>query len=65
MAALAAQHRAGHRGRGFRGRVLGVAQREREARLRTEALSAEVAQLAAANERNRMAREIHDTLGHY
>ena len=28
-------------------------------------LPAEVAQLAAANERNRMAREIHDTLGHY
>jgi signal transduction histidine kinase len=44
---------------------VGVAQREREARLRTEALAAEVAQLAAANERNRMAREIHDTLGHY
>jgi signal transduction histidine kinase len=42
-----------------------VAQREREARQRAEALSAEVAQLAAANERNRMAREIHDTLGHY
>jgi signal transduction histidine kinase len=44
---------------------VGVAQREREARRRTEALAAEVAQLAAANERNRMAREIHDTLGHY
>jgi signal transduction histidine kinase len=44
---------------------VGVAQREREARLRTEALAAEVALLAAANERNRMAREIHDTLGHY
>lgn len=44
---------------------VGVAQREREARQRTEALSVEVAQLAAANERNRMAREIHDTLGHY
>jgi signal transduction histidine kinase len=44
---------------------VGVAQREREARQRTEALSAEVAQLTAANERNRMAREIHDTLGHY
>jgi len=44
---------------------VGVAQREREARQRSEALSAEVAQLAAANERNRMAREIHDTLGHY
>jgi signal transduction histidine kinase len=44
---------------------VGVAQREREARQRTEALAAEVAQLAAANERNRLAREIHDTLGHY
>jgi signal transduction histidine kinase len=44
---------------------VGVAQREREARQRSEALSAKVAQLAAANERNRMAREIHDTLGHY
>ena len=44
---------------------VGVAQREREARQRAEALAAEVAQLAAANERNRMAREIHDTLGHY
>ena len=44
---------------------VGVAQREREARQRSEALAAEVAQLAAANERNRMAREIHDTLGHY
>jgi len=44
---------------------VGVAQREREARQRTEALALEVAQLAAANERNRMAREIHDTLGHY
>jgi signal transduction histidine kinase len=44
---------------------VGAAQRERDARQRAEALSAEVAQLAAANERNRMAREIHDTLGHY
>jgi signal transduction histidine kinase len=44
---------------------VGVAEREREARQRTEALAGEVAQLAAANERNRMAREIHDTLGHY
>jgi signal transduction histidine kinase len=44
---------------------VGVAQREREARQRTEALAEEVAQLAAANERNRLAREIHDTLGHY
>lgn len=44
---------------------VGVAAREREARVRVEKLSAEVAQLAAANERNRLAREIHDTLGHY
>jgi signal transduction histidine kinase len=44
---------------------VGVAARERAARLRVEKLSAEVAQLAAANERNRLAREIHDTLGHY
>jgi signal transduction histidine kinase len=44
---------------------VGVAAREREARVRVERLSAEVAQLAAANERNRLAREIHDTLGHY
>ena len=44
---------------------VGVAERERAARRRAEELSAEVAQLAAANERNRMAREIHDTLGHY
>jgi signal transduction histidine kinase len=44
---------------------VGVAHREREARWRAEALAGEVAQLAAANERNRMAREIHDTLGHY
>jgi signal transduction histidine kinase len=44
---------------------VGVAAREREARVRVETLSAEVAHLAAANERNRLAREIHDTLGHY
>lgn len=44
---------------------VGVAERERRARLRAEELSDELAQLAAANERNRMAREIHDTLGHY
>lgn len=44
---------------------VGVAAREREARVRVESLSAEVAQLATANERNRLAREIHDTLGHY
>jgi signal transduction histidine kinase len=44
---------------------VGVAERERAARRRAEDLSAEVARLAAAGERNRMAREIHDTLGHY
>jgi signal transduction histidine kinase len=44
---------------------VGVAAREREARHRVERLSVEVARLAAANERNRLAREIHDTLGHY
>jgi signal transduction histidine kinase len=44
---------------------VGAAERERQARQRAEALTVEVAQLAAANERNRMAREIHDTLGHY
>ena len=44
---------------------VGIAQREREARQRMEALAAEVAQLAAAKERSRLAREIHDTLGHY
>lgn len=44
---------------------VGAAQREREARQRAEALASDVARLATANERNRMAREIHDTLGHY
>ena len=43
----------------------GVAVREREARHRAELLAADVAELAAVNERNRIAREIHDTLGHY
>jgi signal transduction histidine kinase len=42
-----------------------VAVRERTARERIEQLSSQVADLAAANERNRLAREIHDTLGHY
>ncbi len=42
-----------------------VAVRERAARERIELLSSQVADLAAANERNRLAREIHDTLGHY
>lgn len=44
---------------------VGVAVREREARQRVEQLSLQVADLAATNERNRLAREIHDTLGHY
>jgi signal transduction histidine kinase len=44
---------------------VGVAQREREARQRAEALAADVARLATVNERTRIAREIHDTLGHY
>ncbi len=44
---------------------VGVAHREREARRRAEILAADVAALTAANERSRMAREIHDTLGHY
>jgi signal transduction histidine kinase len=44
---------------------VGVAAREREARQRVEKLSAEVAHLATVHERNRLAREIHDTLGHY
>jgi signal transduction histidine kinase len=44
---------------------VGAATRERQARVRAEELSDEVAQLAAANERNRIARDIHDTLGHY
>ncbi|MGH7997765.1 MAG: sensor histidine kinase [Opitutaceae bacterium] len=35
------------------------------ARARAEALSAEVERLAVVRERNRVAREIHDTLGHY
>lgn len=43
----------------------GVAVREREARHRAERLAGDVAELAAVNERNRIAREIHDTLGHY
>jgi signal transduction histidine kinase len=44
---------------------VGVAERERAARRQAEQLSADVAALAAANERSRMTREIHDTLGHY
>jgi signal transduction histidine kinase len=44
---------------------VGVAQRERAARHRAERLAHDVATMAAANERARMTREVHDTLGHY
>jgi signal transduction histidine kinase len=37
---------------------------ERKSRLRAEALTQEVEQLAATLERNRIARDIHDSLGH-
>lgn len=40
------------------------AKRERIARREVERLSAQVEELAVANERNRIARELHDTLGH-
>ncbi|MFD0685729.1 sensor histidine kinase [Actinomadura fibrosa] len=42
-----------------------VAVREREARVRLEETMREVEVLAAAQERNRLAREIHDSLGHH
>ncbi|RKS70864.1 signal transduction histidine kinase [Actinomadura pelletieri DSM 43383] len=42
-----------------------VAVREREARVRLEATLCEVEALSAAQERNRLAREIHDSLGHH
>lgn len=42
-----------------------VAVREREARLRLEQMMHEVETLSAAQERNRLAREIHDSLGHH
>ena len=49
-----------------------IAQREEQNRLRAEQLFADlqqsqgqVAELAATEERNRLARNIHDTLGHY
>ncbi|MFI0405424.1 sensor histidine kinase [Actinomadura sp. 3N508] len=42
-----------------------VAVREREARVRLEGIMHEVEALSAAQERNRLAREIHDSLGHH
>ncbi len=43
-----------------------IAAREKiEARTRAEALSVEVERLAVIQERNRLAREIHDSLGHF
>ncbi len=42
-----------------------MALREKAARHAAEALSAEVEQLAVIRERNRLAREIHDSLGHF
>jgi signal transduction histidine kinase len=42
-----------------------IAIREKAARARAEALSTEVEQLAVIQERNRLAREIHDSLGHF
>ncbi|MFJ5774508.1 sensor histidine kinase [Streptomyces sp. NPDC093094] len=42
-----------------------VAVREQQARDRLESTLAQVARLSAAGERNRLAREIHDSLGHH
>ncbi|KIF03574.1 hypothetical protein PL81_23455 [Streptomyces sp. RSD-27] len=42
-----------------------VAVREQQARTRLEGTLAQVAELSAARERNRLAREIHDSLGHH
>ncbi|MGP4024567.1 sensor histidine kinase [Actinomadura sp. 3N407] len=42
-----------------------VAVRERQARVRLEQIMHEVEALSAAQERNRLAREIHDSLGHH
>ena len=39
--------------------------REKSERYRAEALSAEIEKLAVIQERNRLAGEIHDSLGHY
>lgn len=42
-----------------------IALKEKVARTRAESLSAEVEKLAVIQERNRLAREIHDSLGHF
>ncbi|WP_119726871.1 sensor histidine kinase [Thermomonospora amylolytica] len=42
-----------------------VAVREQRARSRLEATLEQIAELSAARERNRLAREIHDSLGHH
>ncbi|MCX4997460.1 sensor histidine kinase [Streptomyces longwoodensis] len=42
-----------------------VAVREQQARARLEGTLAQVAELSAARERNRLARDIHDSLGHH
>jgi signal transduction histidine kinase len=42
-----------------------VAVREQRARTRLEGTLAEVAELSAARERNRLARDIHDSVGHH
>ncbi|MEV6954434.1 histidine kinase dimerization/phosphoacceptor domain-containing protein [Streptomyces sp. NPDC051183] len=42
-----------------------VAVREQRARARLEGTLGQVAELSAARERNRLAREIHDSLGHH
>ena len=42
-----------------------VAVREQRARARLEGTLAEVAELSATRERNRLAREIHDSVGHH
>jgi signal transduction histidine kinase len=66
-------------GLGFIGGTTQLARREQEARARSEALLVELteahqrlqdyadqaSQLATTRERNRLAREIHDSLGHY
>jgi signal transduction histidine kinase len=42
-----------------------MAMREKDARHAAESLSAEIEKLAVVRERNRLAREIHDSLGHF